>query len=160
MITKVYYKVNYSWTSLQRPPWGQKKVAIVERFKQESMYGLSAQKSGRYEKPGKRWSLWEWSFVEVRLHHKFRQLIFLQHAMDSMSHKWLLMDSYYNCDNYFMRKCDTINYICDSYIAKCDDYYKLRKYMISLIQIFVSFISNSISYWSPFSTMKFQSLRF
>ena len=40
------------------------------------------------------------------------------------------MDSYYNCDNYFMRKCDTINYICDSYIAKCDDYYKLRKYDI------------------------------
>ena len=26
---------------------GQKKVAIVERFKQESMYGLSAKKSGR-----------------------------------------------------------------------------------------------------------------
>ena len=104
MITKVYYKVNYSWTSLQRPPWGQKKVAIVERFKQESMYGLSAQKSGRYEKPGKRWSLWKWSFMEVRLHYKFRQLIFLQHAMDSMSHKWLLMDSYYNCDNFFYEK--------------------------------------------------------
>ena len=29
----------YSWTSLQRPPWGQKKVAIVERFKREPMYG-------------------------------------------------------------------------------------------------------------------------
>ena len=86
MITKDYYKVNYSWTSLQRPPRGQKKVAIVERFKQESMYGLSAKKSGRYKKPGKRWSLWKWSFVEVRLHHKFRQLIFLQHAMDSKSH--------------------------------------------------------------------------
>ena len=33
---------NYSWTSPQRPPWGQMKVAFVERFKQESMYGLSA----------------------------------------------------------------------------------------------------------------------
>ena len=32
----------YSWTSPHRPPWGQKKVAFVERFKQESMYGLSA----------------------------------------------------------------------------------------------------------------------
>ena len=32
----------YSWTSPQRPPWGQMKVAFVERFKQESMYGLSA----------------------------------------------------------------------------------------------------------------------
>ena len=31
----------YNWTSL---PWGQKKVAIVERLKQESMYGLSAKK--------------------------------------------------------------------------------------------------------------------
>ena len=36
--------VIYSWTSLQWPPWGQKKVAIVKRwklwrgFKQESMY--------------------------------------------------------------------------------------------------------------------------
>ena len=35
-----------SWTSLQRPPWGRKKVAIVKRwllligFKQESMYGF------------------------------------------------------------------------------------------------------------------------
>ena len=27
-------------------PWGQKKVAIVERFKQESMYRLSAYKNG------------------------------------------------------------------------------------------------------------------
>ena len=31
--------VLYSWTSPQRPPWGQKKVAVVERFKQASMYG-------------------------------------------------------------------------------------------------------------------------
>ena len=29
------YKKLYSWISLQRPPWGQKKVAAVERFKQE-----------------------------------------------------------------------------------------------------------------------------
>ena len=34
----------YSWTSPQ--PWGQKKVAVVVRFKQESMCGLSAKKSG------------------------------------------------------------------------------------------------------------------
>ena len=27
--------LNYSCTSLQRPPWGQKKVAIVERLKQK-----------------------------------------------------------------------------------------------------------------------------
>ena len=59
---------------------GQKKMAVVERFKRESMYGLSAKKSGCC-KPGKRWL-----FVEVRLHYKFRQLIFLQHAMDSKSH--------------------------------------------------------------------------
>lgn len=44
---------------------------------------------------------------------------------------------------FFMRKCDTINYICDSYITQCDDYRKLRKYMISLIQILLSFISSS-----------------
>ena len=34
----------YSWTSLQRPPWEQKKVAIVERLKQECMHGLSVKK--------------------------------------------------------------------------------------------------------------------
>ena len=28
-------KEYYSWNPLQRPPWGQKKVAIVERLKQE-----------------------------------------------------------------------------------------------------------------------------
>ena len=59
---------------------GQKKMAVVEGLKRESMCGLSAKKSGRC-KPGKRWL-----FVEVRLHYKFRQLIFLQHAMDSKSH--------------------------------------------------------------------------
>ena len=32
--------------STQRPSWGQKKVAIVERFKLESMHGLSAKTSG------------------------------------------------------------------------------------------------------------------
>ena len=36
-----------SWTSLQRPPWGQKKVVIVERLKQEWIYNLSAKKNGR-----------------------------------------------------------------------------------------------------------------
>ena len=38
----------HSQTSAQRPPRGHKKMAVVERFKQESMYGLSAKKSGRY----------------------------------------------------------------------------------------------------------------
>ena len=28
-------------SSPQRPPWGQTKVAVVEKFKQESKYGLS-----------------------------------------------------------------------------------------------------------------------
>ena len=64
----------YSWTSLQRPPWGQKKVAIVGGLNESQcmdslrtadvfpvveattgntsavrrlMYGLSAKKSGR-----------------------------------------------------------------------------------------------------------------
>ena len=36
----------YSWTSLQRPPWGQKKVTVVERFEKRSMYGVSAKESG------------------------------------------------------------------------------------------------------------------
>ena len=36
----------YSWTSLQQPPWGQKKVAVVERLKQEWKCGLSAKKNG------------------------------------------------------------------------------------------------------------------
>ena len=37
----------HSQTSPQRPLRGQKKMAVVERFKQESMYGLFAKKSGR-----------------------------------------------------------------------------------------------------------------
>ena len=39
--------LNYSCTSVQRPSWGQKEVAIVERLKPKWMYGLSAQKNGR-----------------------------------------------------------------------------------------------------------------
>ena len=44
---------NYSWTFPQRPPWGQRKVAVVERFKQESVCGLSAKKVAVVE----RWPL-------------------------------------------------------------------------------------------------------
>ena len=36
----------HSQTSAQRPRRGHKKMAVVERFKQESMYDLSAKKSG------------------------------------------------------------------------------------------------------------------
>ena len=43
----VQYHKKYSWTSLPWPSWGQNKEAIVERLKQESMYGLSAKKTGR-----------------------------------------------------------------------------------------------------------------
>ena len=52
----------YSWTSLQRSPWWQKKVAIVERLKQMWMYGLSAKKKAVVER---------WPSVECRLypHH-------------------------------------------------------------------------------------------
>ena len=39
---------------------GQKKVAVEERFKQESMYGLSAKKVAVVER---------WPLVEVRLYH-------------------------------------------------------------------------------------------
>ena len=39
---------------------GQKKVAVVERFKQESMYGLSAKIVAVVER---------WPLVEVRLYH-------------------------------------------------------------------------------------------
>ena len=39
---------------------GQNKVAIVERFKQELMYGLSAKKAAIVER---------WPLVEVRLYH-------------------------------------------------------------------------------------------
>ena len=37
-------ETDHSSTSPQRLPWGQKKVAVIERLKQESMYGLSAKK--------------------------------------------------------------------------------------------------------------------
>ena len=86
MITKVYYKVNYSRTSLQRPPWGQKKVAIVERFKQESMYGLSAPKKVAVIKSPERDGRCGGGRSGRLVRYKFRQLIFLQHAMDSKSH--------------------------------------------------------------------------
>ena len=42
--------LNYSCTSVQRPPWGQKKVAIVERIKQKWMYGLSGKKMAIVER--------------------------------------------------------------------------------------------------------------
>ena len=36
-------ETDYSWTSPQRlQPWGQNKVVVIERLKQESMYGLYA----------------------------------------------------------------------------------------------------------------------
>ena len=50
----------YSGNSPQRLPLGQKKVAIVERFKQESMCALSAKKAAVVER---------WPLVEVRLHY-------------------------------------------------------------------------------------------
>ena len=40
----------YSWTSPQRPPWGQEKVAVVESYKQEPMYVLSAKKMAVVER--------------------------------------------------------------------------------------------------------------
>ena len=43
----------HSQTSPQRPLRGQKKMAVVERFKQESMYDLSAKE--------------RWPLLEVRL---------------------------------------------------------------------------------------------
>ena len=48
----------HSQTSPQRPLRGQKKMAVVERFKQESMYGLFAKKVAVVER---------WPLVEVRL---------------------------------------------------------------------------------------------
>ena len=41
---------------------GQKKMAVVERFKRESMYGLSSKKVAVVER---------WALVEVRLFNKF-----------------------------------------------------------------------------------------
>ena len=38
------WTITYSWNSTQQLPLGLKKVAVVERFKQESMYGLLAKK--------------------------------------------------------------------------------------------------------------------
>ena len=55
----------YSGTSLQRPPWRQKKVAIVERFKQESMYGLSAKTNDCCTEEA---IVERWPLVEVRLY--------------------------------------------------------------------------------------------
>ena len=45
--------------SLQLPAWGQKKVAVVERLKQESMYGLSVKKNSWCRKVAfvERWPL-------------------------------------------------------------------------------------------------------
>ena len=52
-------KKAYSWTSPQKPLWGQNKVAIVGRFTQDSMNGLSTKKSGIVER---------WPLVEVWLY--------------------------------------------------------------------------------------------
>ena len=49
----------YSWTSLQRPPWGQEKVATVERLKQKWMYGLSVKKNSRCRDEACKWTLFQ-----------------------------------------------------------------------------------------------------
>ena len=51
--------LNYSCTSVQRPPWGQKKVAIVERLKEEWIHGLLAKIMTGVER---------WPLLEVRLY--------------------------------------------------------------------------------------------
>ena len=60
--------VKYSWTSLQRPPWRQKKLSIPERLEQEWMYGLSTKKKGRCREVTvvERWPLVEvWPYQEL-----------------------------------------------------------------------------------------------
>ena len=63
-VTLKYHRKNnsliryYSWTSLQRPPWGHKKVAVAEKFKQESLC---------MDCPPKMWPLWRGG-REWRLH--------------------------------------------------------------------------------------------
>jgi len=54
----------YTVEPLQRPPLEQKKVAIVERWKQELMYGLSARKHGRCREMA---FVERWPLEEVRL---------------------------------------------------------------------------------------------
>ena len=49
----------------QWPPWGQKKVAIVERLKQAQMYGLSAKKNGHCREVP---VVERWPLVKVRLY--------------------------------------------------------------------------------------------
>ena len=50
-------KKAYSWTSPQKPPWRQYKVAIVERFTQDSMNGLSTKKKWSLLKGGCCWEV-------------------------------------------------------------------------------------------------------
>ena len=113
-------------------------MAIVERFKQESMYGLSAKKKVAVVKSPKSGGC-SWGFdcmtnFDNLFFHKTPRTARAIMALDGQLLQWR---------QFFMTKCDTSNYICDSYVTQCDDYRKLRKYMISLIQILVSFISSS-----------------
>ena len=55
----------YSWTSLQRPPWGQEKVAIVERWpllrgwnKSECM-DCPSKKNSRCRNEACKWTLFQ-----------------------------------------------------------------------------------------------------
>ena len=64
----VSYKNLYSWTPPQRPLWGQKKVAVVEKFKQESIYGLSAEKNWLLWRGGRRGGFdcsWKESYFQI-----------------------------------------------------------------------------------------------
>ena len=64
------YKFTFElhWYSVQRPPWGQKKVSVVERLKEKWMYGLFAKKMASVE----RWPLLEvWLYIESFLRATF-----------------------------------------------------------------------------------------
>ena len=59
-------KKAYSWTSPQKPPWGQKKVAIVERFTQDLKWmDCPSKKSGHCRKVA---VVVKWALVEVWLY--------------------------------------------------------------------------------------------
>ena len=78
---------------------GQKKIAVVERFKRESMYGLSAKNGGRCK---------EAVVVEVAVRGGSTVLqistTYLFTTRHGQQEPWLVMDSYCNCDNFFYDK--------------------------------------------------------
>jgi len=73
-----------------RPPWGKKKVAVVDRRKQESTYGLSAKKIGRCREVA---VCWEVAVIEGPTVNMVKHTFFRWGAVKDKQFSWIIVMS-------------------------------------------------------------------